>query len=260
MDPASSTPRGNSCGLAGEGKKKQRIATAKLIVEYNATDKDIGVHGAFDDHGWSGSASTTRAGGDPQSRVRKSQLRDLTMAGIFFESREPPHRGVHLRGAEEQVPRGPLQVVDSPSTASGSSGRRSSRMTSPAAPRWRRRPDGAQVDPKDLTVSWKDVTQTVDGKPVKISGYEVIVTKEQEDDPHGFSRPIYDVHVPPDRNSLSVPAEFLEPGTRVRARGAGVGEERQPDDQRQLLHDAILRGRWEGTGWPPLPPQLTGNG
>ena len=28
------------------------IATAKLIIEYNSTDDDIGVHGAFDDHGW----------------------------------------------------------------------------------------------------------------------------------------------------------------------------------------------------------------
>ena len=57
------------------------------------------------------------------------------------------------------------------------------------------------------------MTQTVEGKPVKISGYEVIVTKEQDDDPHGFSRPTYDVHVPPDRNSLSVPAGFLQPGS-----------------------------------------------
>jgi hypothetical protein len=48
---------------------------------------------------------------------------------------------------------------------------------------------------------------------VNITGYEVIVTKEVEDDPHGFSRPTYDVHVPPIVNSLSVPAEFLEADT-----------------------------------------------
>ena len=54
---------------------------------------------------------------------------------------------------------------------------------------------------------------TVDGEPVKITGYEVIVTKEVPDDPHGFSRPTYDVHVPARVNALSVPAEFLEPHT-----------------------------------------------
>ena len=50
-------------------------------------------------------------------------------------------------------------------------------------------------------------------QPVEVSGYEVIVTKENHDDPHGFSRPIYDVHVPPAVTALSFPVEFLEPDT-----------------------------------------------
>ncbi|MGH9112920.1 MAG: hypothetical protein ACRDZN_11590, partial [Acidimicrobiales bacterium] len=57
------------------------------------------------------------------------------------------------------------------------------------------------------------MTETVTGEPVTISGYEVIITKELEDDPHGFSRPTYDVHVPPTQHRLSVPKEFLEAGT-----------------------------------------------
>ena len=57
------------------------------------------------------------------------------------------------------------------------------------------------------------MTETLDGEPVTITGYEVIITKQQHVDPHGFSQPIYDVHVSPDRNSLSVPEEFFEPGT-----------------------------------------------
>lgn len=73
--------------------------------------------------------------------------------------------------------------------------------------------DGAEVDPDDLTVRWEDVTETIDGEPVTITGYEVIITKEHHVDPHGFSQPIYDVHVPSDHNSLSVPDEFFEPGT-----------------------------------------------
>jgi hypothetical protein len=66
---------------------------------------------------------------------------------------------------------------------------------------------------EDLTVMWQDVTETVAGGPVDITGYEVIVTKEVDDDPNGFSRPTYDVHVPPTLNSLRVPAEFLEADT-----------------------------------------------
>ena len=41
----------------------------------------------------------------------------------------------------------------------------------------------------------------------------MIVTKEDHDDPHGFSQPIYDVHVPADLTALSVPSEFLESDT-----------------------------------------------
>lgn len=33
-------------------RHKVEIATAKLIIENNATDEDLGVHGAFDDEGW----------------------------------------------------------------------------------------------------------------------------------------------------------------------------------------------------------------
>jgi hypothetical protein len=65
----------------------------------------------------------------------------------------------------------------------------------------------------NLVVSWDRVTKTVDGGPVNITGYEVIVTKEVADDPHGFSRPTYDVHVPATVNSLNVPRKFLEADT-----------------------------------------------
>jgi len=64
-----------------------------------------------------------------------------------------------------------------------------------------------------LAIKWTDVTKTVDGDPVTITGYEVIVTKLEDTDPNGFSQPIFDVHVPADRNSLTVSNQFLEPGT-----------------------------------------------
>ena len=72
---------------------------------------------------------------------------------------------------------------------------------------------GTPVPRDDLIIGWDQVTETTTGAPVTISGYEVIITKEVPDDPNGFSRPTYDVHVTPTQNALSVPAEFLEPGT-----------------------------------------------
>ena len=200
------------CEPWGNGKKVA-IATAKLIVEYNATDEDIGVHGAFDDQGWS-KLCVYDPGGNLVLRVSpQSQLKDLTMAGIFFESREPPIDEFSFEDLKAKFPEGKYKV-----RALGFDGKRLVGQATfthdvPAAPTVTAPLDGAEVDPDDLSVEWKDVTQTVDGEPVTITGYEVIVTKEQHVDPHGFSRPAYDVHLPADRNRLPVPAEFLEPGT-----------------------------------------------
>jgi hypothetical protein len=79
-----------SCDAVPTTGQKTKIASSKLIIEYNATDDDIGVHGAFDDHGWKSLCVF-----DPTGRLvlevgPRGQLHDLTMAGIFFESREPP--------------------------------------------------------------------------------------------------------------------------------------------------------------------------
>ena len=74
-------------------------------------------------------------------------------------------------------------------------------------------PGVASISAADLVIKWEDVTKTVDGGTVTISGYEIIITKVEHDDPNGFSRPIYDVHLPPRPNSLAVPVEFLEPDT-----------------------------------------------
>lgn len=65
------------------------IATAFLYVEYNAADEDIGVHGSFDDHGWTELCVFDPAGDLILRTAPEGQLGDLGIAGIFFESREP---------------------------------------------------------------------------------------------------------------------------------------------------------------------------
>jgi hypothetical protein len=201
--------------------KTTEIATAKLIIEFNSTDDDIGVHGAFDDHGW-----RTLCVFDPNGQAvlevgPQGQLRDLTMAGIFFESREPPSSEFSFADLEAAFPEGEYTVraesfdgtilvgsatfthdVPAPPT-----------ITSPAIADEARGTKKNPVSVDDLVIGWDHVTKTVAGGPVDITGYEVIVTKEVEDDPHGFSRPTYDVHVPATVNSLSVPTEFLEADT-----------------------------------------------
>lgn len=196
-------------------KPTTRIAAAKLFIEYNSTDDDTGIHGAFDDAGWSRLCVFDPDGNQVLAVNPQSQLKDLTMGGIFFESREPPRSEFTFAELRAEFPAGRYTVRGTTFEGEQLVGSAIFTHNVPAAPVITSpplTPEGT-LPTEGLVVSWEPVTQTVDGRPVTITGYEVIVTKEVPDDPNGFSRPTYDVHVPADVTSLSVPAEFLEPGT-----------------------------------------------
>lgn len=209
-----------ACRASGQHQTTE-LETAKLIIEFNFTDADLGVHGAFDGEGWK-----TLCVFDPTGRAvlevgPRGQLRDLGMGGIFFESREPPRSEFSFADLEAAFPEGEYTVRGESFDGKSLTGSAMFTHDVPAAPKitspeLAEEPEGTdenQIARKHLVIRWNDVTETVAGRRVDITGYEVIVTKEVEDDPHGFSRPIYDVHVPASLNSLSVPAEFLEADT-----------------------------------------------
>ncbi|MCI0609705.1 MAG: fibronectin type III domain-containing protein [Anaerolineae bacterium] len=189
------------------------IATAKLIIEYNSTDNDIGVHGAFDDRGWSELCVYDPNGKQVLAVKPQAQLKDLTMGAIFFESREPPGAEFSFEDLKAKFPEGQYQVRGITFDGKRLTGSATFTHNVPAPPTVISPLEGDVVSLTDLVIKWEDVTETIDGEPITITGYEVIIVKIDHNDPHGFSRPIFDVHVPPDRNALAVPVEFLEPGT-----------------------------------------------
>jgi hypothetical protein len=209
-----------SCDAVPTSGPKTKIASSKLIIEYNATDDDIGVHGAFDDHGWKSLCVF-----DPTGRLvldvgPRGQLRDLTMAGIFFESREPPASEFSFADLAAAFPEGQYTVRGESFDGTILVGAATFTHDVPAAPVITSpviaddpKTIATTVSVDDLAISWDEVNSTVGGAPVDITGYEVIITKDVDDDPNGFSRPTYDVHVGPTVHSLPVPAEFFEPDT-----------------------------------------------
>jgi hypothetical protein len=225
-EPASAGGEGNAaraadaCDFPTTGKSRE-IATAKLIIEYNATDADIGVHGAFEDDGWKRLCVFDPRGRPVLHVGPRGQLLDLTMAGIFFESREPPEEEFSFADLRAAFPEGEYAVRGVSFDGTNLVGSATFTHVVPAAPVITA--PGLAEDPKGtrgnavpldgLAIDWDQVTRNVDGGPVSITGYEVIVTKEVADDPNGFSRPTYDVHVPPTVDRLSVPREFLQPNT-----------------------------------------------
>lgn len=201
--------------------KSTTIAAAKLFIEYNSTDNDVGVHGAFDDHGWSALCVFNPRGRPIVVVDPRNRLNDLTMAGIFFESREPPAKEFSMADLAAAFPEGRYRVRGRSFDGKTLVGRAWFTHNVPAAPKITSpaiaaEPEGTGQNPvpiHSLTIDWDPVTKTVDGRALSITGYEVIVTKEIKDDPNGFSRPTYDVHVLGSVTRLSVPAEFLEPNT-----------------------------------------------
>ena len=55
--------------------------------------------------------------------------------------------------------------------------------------------------------------ETVAGESVDITGYEVIATKVDHEDENGFSRPMFDIHLPASTTGITIPEGFFEPGT-----------------------------------------------
>ncbi len=197
------------------------IQHAYLYIENNHTDDDIGVHGLFDDHGWSELCVFDPNGELVLTVNPQAQLKGLTMAGIFFESREPPGDEYSFDDLKSDFPEGQYEVRGINFDGTALTGAATFSHNVPAPPVIVSPPTVEDEDEAEgnilplgnIVVEWDDVTQTIDGMPVTITGYEVIITDDAYEDLNGFSQPIFDVHVPADRNALSVPVEFFEPNT-----------------------------------------------
>ena len=140
----------------------------------------------------------------PQGKLLK-----LTMGGIFFESREPPNARGFNRIPERDFPEGKYTVRGVSHDGTGLTGAALFTHDIPAAPTIIFPQDDAVVDSTDLTVMWEPVTQSLDGNSIKTTGYQVIITKDVPDDPHGFSRPTFDVHVLPSETLCQFPDSLL---------------------------------------------------
>lgn len=198
------------------------IAAAKLYIEYNAAADDLGVHGAFDDEGWSELCVFDPNGTLVLHVTPQAQLGDLTMAGIFFESREPILEEFTFEDLAAAFPEGQYEVRGLNFDGTGLVGAATFTHNVPAKPivlspallaAEEEQAGEVVISIANLVIEWEPVTQTVDGRPVTITGYEIIITRLEDTDPHGYSLPVYDVHVPPTLTRLAVPAEFFEPGT-----------------------------------------------
>ena len=83
----------------------------------------------------------------------------------------------------------------------------------PAGPELLTPGEGATVDADGAVMSWAPVTETIDGGPVTIIAYQLIVEADVEPGPHMIGKFGLSVYVPPDVTSVTLPPELLKPGT-----------------------------------------------
>ncbi|MCZ4260266.1 hypothetical protein O4G76_05345 [Limimaricola sp. G21655-S1] len=196
------------------------IAEARLIIEYNHTDGDIGVHGYGDDDGWSELCLFDPSGALVLHVAPRAQLGELGLGSFFFESREPPEEVWDYAALKAAFPEGDYPVRAKLHDGTGRRGiaRFTTLVPQPpviTAPALVEDEDEeAPIVPlADLEVTWEPVTASLDDRTPEITGYELIVTDEEYEDPDGFSKPELEVHLGPAATGFTVPAAFLRPDT-----------------------------------------------
>ena len=195
------------------------IVAAKLFIEDNTGDGDIGVHGYFDDHGWTELCVFNPAGQVVLHVKPDAQLGKLAMSEVFFESQEPGYDVLDFAALKAAWPAGNYTVRGQSQDGEIQTGAAWLTHDLPKPPviiRPATVPEPEDTPPVlplgDVTVEWQPVSQTQDGAPVTLRAYQVWVNRDNYEDPHGFSRPSFDVRVGPDATSFVVPAAFFAAG------------------------------------------------
>lgn len=209
------TPGGSEADCPADGEEWE---VAKVYIEHNATDEDTGFHGFFGGEPWRNLCVTDPDGERIWEVTPRGQLGALGVSDIFFESNEPPNDEYSPEDLKADFPEGTYVVAGVDTEGIARVGEAVFTHAIPAEPEIvepvlaedEEEAEGAVVPRSGLVVMWEPVTESIDGGPVTVTGYEVIVTDEETEDPAGFARPVYDVHVRADTSELAVPNGFLE--------------------------------------------------
>jgi hypothetical protein len=182
----------------GRPEPAEPFDDARLEIEVNATDGDAGFQIFADAEEWTRFEIFRPDGGRIVNFKTDGNLVDFGLSELFSESSEPPFTELPFAEFKKLFPAGSYrfegQTVDGQALAS--SVRFSHQVLD--APQFVQPRDGGTLPVGNAVIEWAPVHRAVD--------YEVIVTRDDEER-------ILDVTLSPDRNSLTVPPEFLDPGT-----------------------------------------------
>jgi hypothetical protein len=199
---------------AGGNKPRVDFEDVRLIIEFNSTDEDIGVQFFLDVDSWQSVRILNPLGKeifDARARGRLLQLGGGTE--MFLESQEPTLDELSLDEFFELFPEGTYRFAGRTPDGEVLTGEAEFSHDIPAGPEVTLPVTGgdecAANVPIPVVIAWNEVTTTIDGDPIGIEAYEIIIEGEDVN---------FDTIMPADAGtSLTVPAELLEPGTEYKS-------------------------------------------
>jgi hypothetical protein len=180
---------------------------ARIIIEMNSTDEDVGIQIFFDGGPWR--RMTVK---DPNGKIifdveGIANLRKQGLTELFFESEEPSLDDVPLAEFLARFPEGEYEfsgVTLDGQKLVGTATFTHSIPDGPSIVTPAKR--GAEVDPKKAVIEWDPV---VTPSGIQIVAYQVIVEG-------GKPARTFSVHLPATATKVTIPREFLEPGRRYK--------------------------------------------
>lgn len=194
------------------------LADAKIIFETNFTDRDTGIQISVDGEPW----KKVQVKGPDNELLKvegKGNLKGFGLTEMFFESNEPNYDDLSLAEILSLFPAGVYEFEGKTVEGDKLEGKATLSHALPCGPEVSAAVGGAD----DVTINWLPVTSTLDPAkgacaeppvPVAIDSYHVIVEND-----HTFT-----IDLPGDATSVTVPPEFLEPGTAYKVEVLAIAE------------------------------------
>ena len=184
-------------------RRPLRFEAHDLYIETNATDGDAGLQLFADAEQW-----RTFKLRDPRGKflvdVRaKGRVRRFGLSELFVEASEPAFTEFPFSRFKKRFPQGRYRFRGRTADGRRLVGSDTLSHVVPAGPNVTYPTAGAQVDPNGFTVTWEPVTSPAG---VDIVTYQLIVNQGGRE---------LSMYLPPTATSATIPAEFLEPGTRA---------------------------------------------
>lgn len=197
-----------SFGTLGPDARAGEFDAAELYFERNDIDRDTGIQLMLDGKAWRTAEVFDPSGNKIFEVSGKGRLEGHGLTELFFESNELSDDDVALEELMARFPAGAYEVRGTAVDGEALTATATLTHVMPVGARIDSPAEGATLDPGGpVVITWRPVTASMLGQgDVDIVRYQVVV--ESKEPPLAFA-----VDLAPTRTSVTVPAEFLEPGT-----------------------------------------------